>query len=722
MGRKHKHKHQNQEAKPMLRQKVRIQTSLGEAELTPDATVQVYIDGKNSILKQVKDLRKGDRVLFRKERITTSLDDVNPLLEENPFYKHARSQIFHRYTSEQDKVTMLRRLLLEGLVSHGYLDAGEETQRKIVMEGTDLSPDEMWMAKNGLEEMLKEDSPDQEMPSDTTYSNWLRNVSVLAARKYLTRLTQVNQALADFSEEDGERKQAYEFWRTCRQQVMRGLHRGGGKEIGGNGHEKEEMDRKHRIVVEDIVNQIVQSYDEQTAIAQVVSKEQIRPNWEPDESSAIILRGKEEPMRIEEAIDSWMILSSYSHSMIRYYLVEKGIKIENTDLITLASLLFEEAGYKFNEQTARDQIIMPESDLRRIMDGCITDEPDELNHLKKGTLKKTIALAAQLYLSIPEDVREMIELKDTIHHMLATGEQSREVAERGEYLRRKLQKKYGNQIFESIYLGLPSNFIFKDEVGSRNKDPIKNLELAVIAENNEHVNLARKQDIERVLNRYGLNEVIKLEEINTILVSDKHSEDIEQYKRRIQCRKSTKNDRSVHKPHAKNPDWVQKAGKGHDALVDRLIENPDLIEPGLEVIDSEYTFGDGWARADIIYRDGNGNPLVVEVKQNATRNGDSFDNGRKAVEQATGYRAAYKAGLDHQISRLRHDGCLKGTGEGCRLFNYLSGQGIDFHAPVRGMLVAYHIDDATKEALTEQGIEYKEIPKEQDENSEEGAA
>ena len=161
MAKRSKNKHKNKKWQSEMRKKLRIQTSLGEAELTSDATIQIYIDNKNSILKKVRDLKKGDRVLFKKDNITTTLDDINPLLERNPFYRNAREQIFYRYNSQEDRVTMLRKHLLEGLAEKGYLDNSFEMQDKINQAGTDLTEEDKWLAKEGLEEILKSNTENE---------------------------------------------------------------------------------------------------------------------------------------------------------------------------------------------------------------------------------------------------------------------------------------------------------------------------------------------------------------------------------------------------------------------------------------------------------------------------------------------------------------------------------------------------------------------------------
>ena len=128
-----------------------------------------------------------------------------------------------------------------------------------------------------------------------------------------------------------------------------------------------------------------------------------------------------------------------------------------------------------------------------------------------------------------------------------------------------------------------------------------------------------------------------------------------------------------------------------------MLENPELIEAGFIPEKAEYDFAEGWARADIFGYDSNYNPVMVEVKQNAILNGNGFDNGLKGLQQTTGYKSSQQATVDYYFRK-------------CPLLKETLNT---FEKPkARGILAAYEIDENVKEALNENGAEYKIIDKE----------
>lgn len=141
-----------------------------------------------------------------------------------------------------------------------------------------------------------------------------------------------------------------------------------------------------------------------------------------------------------------------------------------------------------------------------------------------------------------------------------------------------------------------------------------------------------------------------------------------------------------------NPEWLSRAGEEHNKLVAKIIGNPDLVEPGMKIVDSEYQFADGWARADFIFEDARGNLVAAEVKPNANRykNFGGLYNAIKGGEQTTGYRAA----IQHRLKT-------------CPVF-----AGLGYTPQVRGMLISYDVDEKTKKALLDDGCEFREVKNE----------
>ncbi|MCA9459973.1 MAG: hypothetical protein KC550_05490, partial [Nanoarchaeota archaeon] len=199
-----------------------------------------------------------------------------------------------------------------------------------------------------------------------------------------------------------------------------------------------------------------------------------------------------------------------------------------------------------------------------------------------------------------------------------------------------------------------------------------------------------RREVLDVLEPCGLENLIEFNPDYFILDKEYHADLI---RKRNQYRKDKERKErrdSLAANYRANKSWLKNAEKGHRLLVNRIVEDPDLIEEGLEYVDVELGMEGAWARVDIIYRDVQGNDLLVEVKQNAYKNGGNFDNGMKAVEQVVGYRTAYEA--RRRLEHLRESKQFNGK-------------------KIRGMLVAHQIGDLEREVLGTMGCEYRIVPK-----------
>lgn len=735
-------KHKNHQHNNFSMKNIKIQTSLGEAELSPDTYVQVYIDGKNSICKKASALDEGDRVLFNRKKINKTLKDLLPLLERNPVYKYAREQIYDFYNSNEDNGTLLRRLTLEGLILHGYLDDSAEIRKKIKQgKKAELSKDERYMAINGIQEILSKNPENKEKPKEGAFDNWISGKSVLTWGKYIPLLSQINEKLSDFSDTEGKRYNAYKFWEICNQQVIKQLHRGDTADNNKNnkGAKNEDKKRDHHIVVDEIISQVVEEYDSDSVIAPIISAQEINPS-ENRFYSPVIARGRDNPIDFSTANRDRQILHHYLKFVCAKYLNKsKNLSKENIDQIDeFAPMVISgniSTDHLDNEKKEAAEKLGKKAEL--FFQDTIDGKIDEIFAVKEGTITRLLKTARNLSYSLPLELvnefhilkNEVEKLKEDIQvyekdpqalesakmqikmHLEYAGESDEELDYQLKQIikkqvfqkrikignlekdlrsvERELEKGYmvkRGDLDKDFYLVQQLVFFKHAEPDSLvpempfyfedvTKDKIEEIKKYIATKPRrgirQSIEFIRKPEIIDCLKKYGLEALTNLNPYNFIL-----DEDFNTLK---------KPDYSKHKPHNKNPKWIQEAGKGHDEFVDRLIDNPDLIEPGLQLLDSEYKFGKGWARADLLYQDSQGNLLILEVKQYAKRNGDKFNNAFKAIEQTTAYRAAKQAGIDY-----------------CPLLR-------DMNLKVRGMLVAYEIDDDAKKSLEKQGCEHKEI-------------
>jgi RecB family endonuclease NucS len=124
----------------------------------------------------------------------------------------------------------------------------------------------------------------------------------------------------------------------------------------------------------------------------------------------------------------------------------------------------------------------------------------------------------------------------------------------------------------------------------------------------------------------------------------------------------------------------------HDDLRDRLLEEPDLVEPGFVPVETERRTSAG--AIDVLGEDAEGRPVVVEVKRSRV--------GPEAVGQLRRYVDAlereFEAGADEG------SGAADETEEG--------DPGLAFEGPVRGFLVAPSVTDPALALLESDGYEF----------------
>lgn len=689
----------------MGRKKIVVKTSLGETELNPEDEVQVYVDGNVSVLKRAGDLRRGERVLFKRERVTTTLNDIIPLLESNPIYRHARSRVFHVYEPPRE-VTLLRKLLLEGVLRRGVLEDTPELRRAIILEQSDLSPSEYSLARKELESILEEQGM---KPSDGTVADWINNKTVLPIKKYREGLTKVNSQLADFSDEDekeGSRYRAYAFWRSCRQILMRRLKHGNGNngqsQTGEKDSENGDESRKLGLVVNDVVNQVAEDYDEETSISQIVSVVRDSARGKTVEDSGIRLRGNEQPISFSQLIKDSYVLNSYSNPLISSYLRQKGFPEHQIDTIVNKVLerFADYAGRSLppSMKNLEENAEVNESTIEQVMGDLMENVPDKWLTLPIGTTRRLIGTVVNLATMFPEDFVKWVkmggrlsslELEAKMKRGSSEGErvysEFRRNVEECKRLGKRLNEKYGFDPFE--FSRLTTAWRLADQFDRSlfsYTDPEKlKARLGEIARERGAV-VITEQEIRDTLRRYDLEEMIETNPMNLALENERVARKMSKYLERME----------EVVPHLPDSNWMKVASEKHVELVKRLSFFPEIIEEGLKLVKGEYQFEGGWARADMIFEDSNHRLLTVEVKQYATPNGNGFDNASKAVEQTAGYRSALTTKVLYHKQKCPHCPGLAG---------------LNPVLPVRGMLVAHKIDENAKIALEKEGCEYVEV-------------
>ena len=124
----------------------------------------------------------------------------------------------------------------------------------------------------------------------------------------------------------------------------------------------------------------------------------------------------------------------------------------------------------------------------------------------------------------------------------------------------------------------------------------------------------------------------------------------------------------------------------HDDLVERILAEPDLVEPGFRPLETERRTPAG--AIDVLGEDADGAPVVVEVKRSRV--------GPEAVGQLRRYVDALERALDDESG---------GDGDGNDV-------------PVRGFLVAPSLTEPASGLLESDGFEFVPLAPEPDESGE----
>ncbi len=644
-----------------------VQTSVGDIIFEPLQDVQVYLTKNITIIKKAAALNPGDRFLFPRQRITKKLPDILPLLRTNPIYHHAQDQIFY---DVEKPITMFRKLLLESLIEQGVLPDSKETRQKVIQEGEDLTQEQYEEAVKMVLNVFDETKPAE----STVRKDWLGSKSVWTYSKYAPQLISAFPSLRDFTEGES-RYNAWTFWRSCNEQTMKRLHQGNENNNNGETNRNGNGKKKLTMIVDDIVNELIEEYDEESCIARVSSNNGVNTPEHAMES----LRGKEEPISYKQLKKDNAIIQSYLYPVLSGYLEKKGVPKESIqDYEGLAILEFSKQHSGFSNSLLVNKIkeaeeVTDKKIHQEVMSDLMLNVPDKLLNIPQGTIRNLLSTYSTLLRATPQDIFETrLLLCDKSRGL--SGRELKETTKQVKKLIRRIEERYGIGFFkrEDTIWGIMDTYR-RDLFSEKSPEKIRQ---AVLESSERHgVDIIPSSEVRECLARYGLESIAEIVPYNFIL-DDKNTLDFlaqEQGKEmRMQRYRPT-------------GEWIKQAGERHTELCKYLIDNPDAIEPGLELIKSEYQFDGGWARADLVFTDEKGEILVVEVKQNATRNGNGFNNGLKGLEQIAGYTSAIKAELDY-----------------CPVTRGLNNN-------VRGMLIAYEIDDNIKQTLERQGYEHLEV-------------
>jgi len=182
--------------------------------------------GKKWIRKKAKDVNIGEQILYQKDYVQTTIEEVEPFLERSPRYAFARDEL-HEKNKKGIYIPKLRTLLLRGLLSDN--ENGQLLEERIQKnDDIDFSSKEIAEMVEKVSETII--SHGYEAPSDITIKNWLEGNTVTPMRPknwiYYNALKMINSEFNDFDinkREIGSKFHSDYLYTTVRQGIMRYL-------------------------------------------------------------------------------------------------------------------------------------------------------------------------------------------------------------------------------------------------------------------------------------------------------------------------------------------------------------------------------------------------------------------------------------------------------------------------------------------------------------------
>ncbi len=265
----------------MTESKLLVKTTLGTTILDFDSHVNVHLNKDIYLEKKAADLNQGDAVLYKKEYIQTTLDEIESLLELSPRYIHAKRKVMEK-NAKNDYLPLLRTELWRGFLNHKkkYNDSLECIIKR---EAGDFSSPEYDEVLECIGNLLHSEGIEI---SQASIRNWLKG-ETYAPREWniFKSLGKINPVFSEFDENDlgfDGRYYNYKFFVIARQGVMRTLARLKGIELKGQTPElPAEKEDRWKIRLDNEIGIVARSLMEEKgkdyALARIVSIEKLLP-------------------------------------------------------------------------------------------------------------------------------------------------------------------------------------------------------------------------------------------------------------------------------------------------------------------------------------------------------------------------------------------------------------------------------------------------------------
>ncbi len=438
----------------MAESKLLVKTTLGNTILDLETRVNVHVKDDIYLQKEAIDLNGSELVVFQKEYIQTTLDEVEPYLELSPRYMHAKKQI-NEQDSQGKFIPLLRTELWRGLLKKQcrYDASLEEIIKKEAQE--DFNENEYNKAIGDISNLL--DNEGIEI-STASIRNWLKG-EIYCPREWriFTALSMINPVFREFDETnrsyDGKHYN-YKFFVIARQTIMRYLAKMKGEELKIRANVDDVADSNHYNIrlneeIDSVVKSLMEEKGKDYALARITGIEMLHPKhpWNKEvrknpehKLSKGILYRKSADLEIKskdmnEFFKDFAIINSTFSSAFDIYLNTKykekcgefSVKDEEGNIIRYQEGIKQFLLHKYNEPQnyvasyayermkdylSKDSLRLLEEASSYIIDAVFSGEMDNAFDLPINSFKKLFEINYKLKMLRPRIMLEYEKVSD----------------------------------------------------------------------------------------------------------------------------------------------------------------------------------------------------------------------------------------------------------------------------------------------------------------------
>ncbi len=262
-----------------------ICTTMGNSIVGSDSDVYVHVSGNRFVKKAASDVNVGDQVLFRKQFVSTTVEEVEEVLDRSLRYRHAKETL-HERNSRGELITKQRTFLIRGVAQGGDVRLSHENLEAMILKEAprDFTPAEYHAMSDVVFALINPDfvpgRKETRNRAKETIEEWLRGKTIaikLGDWSLYRNLDGLNSEFRNFDDTDTSHE-GY-FWNYRLQVVTRSviqkyLRKCKGEGQGGSGEERADSGREKISVAPEIqlvVDHFMKDIDEQHVAARVTS-------------------------------------------------------------------------------------------------------------------------------------------------------------------------------------------------------------------------------------------------------------------------------------------------------------------------------------------------------------------------------------------------------------------------------------------------------------------